>query len=79
MKPPWAGSMKTPVMPDSSKRLEQRLFVRGPFVGVAGPCGDQAGYRSARHGADGLHQHLQVVAVGEAPQDLPDIVAGQGA
>ena len=28
---------------------------------------------------DGLHQHLQIVAVGEAPQDLADVVAGQGA
>ena len=26
-----------------------------------------------------LHQHLQIVAVGEAPQDLADVVAGQGA
>ena len=59
--------------------LEQGLLFGGPFVGVAGACGYQAGHRAARHGAHGLHQHLQVVAVGEAPQDLADIVARQGA
>ena len=58
--------------------LEQRLFVRRPLMGVAGARSHQPGHRSARHGADGLHQHLQVVAVGEAPQNLPDVVAGQG-
>ena len=59
--------------------VEQGRFLRGPLVGVAGAGGHQAGDRSARHGADTLHQHLQVVTVGEAPEDLPDIIAGQGA
>ena len=59
--------------------LQQRLFFRRPLVGVAGARGDQPRHRPARHGADGLHEHLQVVAIGEAPQDLADIVAGQGA
>ena len=59
--------------------LEERLLVGGPLVGVAGAGGDQAGDRSARHGADGLHQHLEVVTIGEAPQNLADVVAGQGA
>ena len=66
-------------MPDSSKACQQRLLLRRPLVGVAGARGHQPGHRPARHGADGLHEHLQVVAVGEAPHDLADIVAGQGA
>ena len=71
--------MKTPVMPDSSKALQQCLLLGGPLVRVARARGHQPGHRSARHGADGLHQHLQIVTVGETPQNLPDIVAGQGA
>ena len=59
--------------------LEQRLFVGCPLVGIAGAGGDEAGHRSSRHGADGLHQHLEVVTIGEAPQNLADVVAGQGA
>ena len=42
----------------------------GPLVGVALAGGDQARDRSAGHAAGGLHEHLQVVAVGEAPKDL---------
>ena len=59
--------------------LEEGVLLGGPFVGVAGALGYEAGDRAARDGANGLHQHLQVIAVGEAPQDLPDVVAGQGA
>jgi len=46
---------------------------------VAGARCHQPCHRAARHGADGLHEHLQIVAIGEAPQDLADIVSGQGA
>ena len=59
--------------------LQQRLFVGGPLVGVARAVGDQARHRTARHGAGGLHQHLQIVAIGKTPQDLADIIAGKGA
>ncbi len=59
--------------------LQQRLLLGRPVVRVARARRHQAGDRSARHGADGLHQHLEIVTVGEAPQDLADIVAGQGA
>jgi hypothetical protein len=39
----------------------------------------QPGHRAAGYRPGGLHQHLQIVAIREAPQDLPDIVARQGA
>ena len=58
--------------------LEQGVLFGGPLVGVAGAGGHQAGDRSAGHGAHGLHQHLQIVAVGEAPEDLADVVSGEG-
>ena len=48
-------------------------------MGIARAVGDEPGDRAARHGAGGLHQHLQVVTVGETPQDLADVVAGEGA
>ena len=55
--------------------LKQRRFVGRPLVGVARARGHQAGHRAARHRPRRLHQHLQIVTVREAPQDLPDIVA----
>ena len=57
---------------------EQRGLVRRPFVRIAPAVGDEPGDRPARHAARGLHEHLQFVAVGEAPHDLADVVAGQG-
>ena len=71
--------MNTPVMPDSSKDCSSACLSGGPLVGVAGARCHQPCHRPARHGADGLHQHLQIVTIGEAPQDLADIVSGQGA
>ena len=59
--------------------LEQSGFLGGPLMGVAGAVGDQAGDRSAGDGANRLHQHLQVVAVGEAPEDLADMSSRQSA
>jgi len=35
----------------------------------------QPGDDSPRQGPGGLDDHLQVITVGEAPHDLPDIVA----
>ena len=43
---------------------------------VAGTFGYETGDDAAGHGAGGLHQHLQVVTVGEAPKDLANIIAG---
>ena len=80
MKPPCSGSMKTAVMPASSNSLEQLGLVLGPFVGVALALGHQRGPPAPRATERvGLHDHLQVVAVGEAPHDLAHVVAGQGA
>ena len=67
--------MKKAVMPDSSKCWSRDCFSGRPFVGVAGALGHQASHRTARHRPHRLHQHLKVVAILEAPHDLPDIVS----
>jgi len=59
--------------------LEQRRLLRGPLVRVPPTSGYQARYRAAGYRPGGLHQHLQIVAIREAPQNLADIVARQGA
>ena len=59
--------------------LEQNGFLVGPFVSGASSSGYQAGDRAAGDFAGRLHQHLQVVAVGEAPKNLADTVIRQGA
>ena len=79
MKPPCDGIHEHAGDAGFVEGLQQRLLVRGPLVGVARARRHQPCDRSARHGADGLHQHLQIVTVGEAPQNLADIVARQGA
>ena len=58
-------------------RQEAGLF-RRPLVGIARALGDQPGDRSARHGAGGLDEHGEVIAVGEAPHELAQVVPGQG-
>ena len=78
MKPPSSGSMKTAVRPARSKASIISFFGRGPLVGVALAGGDQAGHGATRHAARGLHQHLQIEAVGKAPLNLADRVAGEG-
>ena len=57
------------------RRQEAGLFSR-PFVGVARPFRHEASYRSTSYGAGSLDQHGQVIAVGETPHDLPQIVSG---
>ena len=79
MKPPCAGVHEDAGDAGFVEGLEQGVLLGRPFVSVACACGYQAGDRPARDGANRLHQHLQVIAVREAPQDLPDVVAGQGA
>jgi hypothetical protein len=56
---------------------EERILGVGPFVAVAHPLGDEPGHGAARNAAGGLDQHRKVVAVGEAPEDLADAIAGQ--
>jgi hypothetical protein len=75
--PTLLGIEENSVMPDASKCSRRALLGGGPGVGVAGAFGDQARHGTARHRAGGLHQHLEIVAIGETPLDLPDIVAGQ--
>jgi len=58
--------------------LQEGVLGLGPLVAVALSSGHQSGDRPSGHGPCRLYQHLQVVALGEAPHDLPDIVAGQG-
>ena len=48
-------------------------------MGVACALGDELGDGTAGHGADRLHEHLKVEAIGEAPEDLTDIVARERA
>ena len=67
------------VMPDSSKACSKRPSSAVHSWVLRAPCGHQPGHRAARDGAGGLHQHLQVVAVGKAPQNLADVVVGQRA
>ena len=71
--------MKTPVMPDSSKAWRSACFSAVHSWVLRAPCGDQPRHRPARHGAHRLDQHLQIEAIGKAPQDLADVVARQGA
>ncbi len=61
------------------ERFQQAGLFRRPFVGVARARRHQPGHRSARHRPHRLHQHLQIVAIREAPENLPDIVSRQGA
>ena len=61
----------------SSNASSSSCFGGRPLVGVARARGDQARNGAARHGPRRLHQHLQIEAIGEAPQNLADIVAGQ--
>lgn len=58
---------------------EHRRLLLRPFVGVALPLRHQPGHGPAGHGARGLHQHLEIGAVREAPQDLPGVIARKGA
>jgi hypothetical protein len=58
--------------------LEQAVFLRRPFVRIAPAGGDKPGDRPARHAARRLHQHVEFVAVGEAPHHLADVVTGEG-
>jgi hypothetical protein len=48
-------------------------------VGVAGALSDETRDRPAGDRADRLHKHLKVEAIGEAPEDLTDIVARERA
>jgi hypothetical protein len=48
-------------------------------VRIAAAGGNQARNGSASHAASGLHQHLKIVAVGKAPQNLPDLISRQSA
>ena len=79
MNPPSSGSMKAAVMPALVVGFQQLVLARRPFVRIALALGHQAGNYRARHRARGLHQHLQVVAVGKAPENLANIVARKGA
>ena len=58
--------------------FEHLVLAGRPLVGVALAGGHQARHGSARHAARRLHQHLQVEAVGKAPLNLADRVAGEG-
>jgi len=53
------------------------ILARGPLVGVAFSGGYEASYGAAGHAARRLHQHLQVKAIGEAPLNLADRIAGE--
>ena len=59
--------------------LQQSGLFRGPLMRIARAGGHQPRYWPARHGASRLHEHLEVVSVGETPQDLAHVVAGEGA
>jgi hypothetical protein len=48
-------------------------------VGVARAVGHKAGHDAAGDGAGRLHGHLEIEAVGEAPHDLPDVIARKSA
>ena len=58
------------------ERLEQDGFLLVPLVSGTRALRDQARNRAAGHFAHRLHQHLQVVAIGEAPKNLADVVVG---
>ena len=60
------------------KVREQRGLVRRPFVRIAPAAGDEPRDRPAGHVARGLNEHLQFIAIGKAPHDLADVIAGQG-
>ena len=60
------------------KVREQCGLVRRPFVRIAAALGDQPRDRPARDVARRLDEHVQLIAVGKAPHDLADIIAGQG-
>lgn len=59
--------------------LEHFVLGGGPLVGIASAGGDEAGNGAAGHAAGGGNEHLQVEAVSEAPEELADGVAGDGA
>jgi hypothetical protein len=59
------------------ERGEKLRLLVVPLVGISPPRGDEPRHRAPRHQASGLHEHLQVVAVGEAPENLTHFVAGK--
>ncbi len=61
------------------ERIQQRGLFGGPLMGAAEPLGHESRHRTACHLTRGLHQHLQVVAVGKTPKNLAHVVVGQGA
>ena len=61
------------------KGLEELSLAFVPVVGIACPLGHQPGDWSPGDAPGGLHQHLYIVPLGEAPHDLTNVVAGQGA
>ena len=60
------------------KMWKQGGLFRRPFVRIAPALGDQPGDRPARDIPCSLDEHLQLVTIGKAPQELANIVAGQG-
>jgi hypothetical protein len=50
-----------------------------PFVGIANAVRDHARNEAAGDRPGGLDDHLQVVPLGKAPHDLPDVVTRKGA
>ena len=60
------------------ERRQQAGLLGRPLVGIARALGHEPGDRAARHGAGGLDEHRQIVAVGEAPHELADVVPGKG-
>ena len=57
---------------------EELVFLGRPLVGVARALGDELRHDAAGDAAGGLHEHLDVEAVAEAPHDLAHVVTGQG-
>ena len=57
---------------------EEGVLFGGPVVGEAAAAGDDAGDGAAGDGANALDEHGEVVAVLHAPQDLPDVITGEG-
>ena len=45
---------------------------------AASAGGDQAGYRTTGYLTSCLHQHVQVITIGKAPQDLAHVIPGEG-
>jgi hypothetical protein len=47
-------------------------------MGISGAFGDHSRDRPSGDAPGGLDEHLEVESVGEAPQDLADVVAREG-